>query len=252
MLAELRIELKADNKITYYQSSNFQGVIMEKIDTEYVATLHSLSLNPYSQHIEVADRIVWVIDTYTDEAYEKILVPLLGEDFNSFELTGKNIKIEVLGKELKKCQKKILTERFYNDASDRYINLDFITPTSFKSNEEYQLFPSLELIYKSLMNKYGSSGDMQMNDSDTLEEMLKNSRIVKYRLKSCVFPIEKVKIPGFMGTITIKIAGKQTIANYIRMLLEFGEYSGVGIKCSMGMGAMRIRKVEKEVDRRTD
>jgi CRISPR-associated endoribonuclease Cas6 len=32
------------------------------------------------------------------------------------------------------------------------------------------------------------------------------------------------------------------MARYLRLLLSFGEFSGVGIKTAMGMGAMRIRR----------
>ena len=33
--------------------------------------------------------------------------------------------------------------------------------------------------------------------------------------------------------------GSETIARYIRLLFHFGEFSGVGIKTGMGMGAIR-------------
>lgn len=35
------------------------------------------------------------------------------------------------------------------------------------------------------------------------------------------------------------------MANYIRLLCRFGEYSGVGIKTSMGMGAIQLHRREK-------
>ena len=40
--------------------------------------------------------------------------------------------------------------------------------------------------------------------------------------------------------ITIKLHGTDTMANFVNMLFEFGEYSGVGIKTSLGMGYMKI------------
>lgn len=51
MYAELRIELDPSVQISYQQSSNLQGVIMEQIDTEYAQKLHESKLNPYSQYL---------------------------------------------------------------------------------------------------------------------------------------------------------------------------------------------------------
>ena len=44
--------------------------------------------------------------------------------------------------------------------------------------------------------------------------------------------------------MTIRVSGTKTMANYAHLLLRFGEYSGVGIKTGMGMGA--VKRVEKE------
>ena len=81
-----------------------------------------------------------------------------------------------------------------------------------------------------------------MIDADTLEQLYTNAQIVRYDLKSVSFSLEGVKIPSFIGKITIKMNGTQTMANFARMLLEFGTYSGVGIKTSLGMGCMRLIK----------
>jgi len=64
--------------------------------------------------------------------------------------------------------------------------------------------------------------------------------VIRYDLKSVSFSLEGVKIPSFIGKITIKLHGTDTMANFVNMLFEFGEYSGVGIKTSLGMGYMKI------------
>ena len=91
------------------------------------------------------------------------------------------------------------------------------------------------------MNKYSSSSDsIEMFDQETLDQITEQSEIVNYNLKSVYFPMEGIKIPGFKGKITIKFSGSETMSKYIKMLVRFGEYSGVGIKTAMGMGAIRI------------
>jgi CRISPR-associated endoribonuclease Cas6 len=251
MLAELRMELDTQgNPIGYYQSSNLQGVIMEQIDSDYAQLLHTQSLNPYSQSISIEDgKAIWSVKTLNENAYHNIILPLKRDTFNKFIITKKDINVKILTKELTTKSKKALLEEFYNTPSDKNINIELTTPTAFKSGGRYIIMPDLRLIYQSLMNKYSASSDneMEMFDEDTLEQLVEHSEISRYRLKSTYFPIEGVKIPSFKGELGIRLHGTDTMARYARLLFEFGQYSGIGIKTAMGMGSYRL--IEK---RRTE
>lgn len=251
MLAELKIEIETDSvDFGYYQSSNMQGVLMENIDTSYASYLHEQRYNPYSQHLEMGDKKYWVIKTLKKEAYEQIILPLLDSDFQNFELKKKNIQIKVNKKELKIRPKKELLDRFYSNDISRIIQMELMTPTSFKSCGEYIIVPDLRLLYQNLMNKYSfSCEDMEMCDGDVLEELSSNSKIINYRLNSTFFEMERVKIPSFRGKMGIKINGTDTMAKYARLLMEFGEYAGIGIKTAIGMGAMKIVERSKQNER---
>ena len=82
--------------------------------------------------------------------------------------------------------------------------------------------------------------DESMIDEETLEQLCENSRVMRYDLKSVPFHLEGIKIPAFIGKITIKLTGTQTLANFAHLLLQFGTYSGIGIKTAIGMGAVKI------------
>lgn len=242
MLAELRMRLDAEKaEIGYYQSSNLQGILMERIESDYIEQLHVSGLKPYSQYIINGSQKEWVVNTLTQEAYQKIIYPLLDDDFTEFTIEKKNIHIKIQSKELKTIRKKEILDEFYSDTYDRYLNLAFLTPTSFKSGGVYVNMPDIRYIYQSLMNKYSAaSDDMDMYDEDTLEQLVNSSRIIRYKLRSALFPLEGVKIPSFMGEMCIKITGAPTMAKYARLLARFGEYSGVGIKTAIGMGGLQI------------
>jgi CRISPR-associated endoribonuclease Cas6 len=243
MLAELRMELETEeNQIGYYQSSNLQGVLMEQIDSDFALLLHTQSLNPYSQSVFWENgKTIWSIKTLNENAYQNIIIPLKNDTFNEFTIK-KNINVKILTKELTLKSKKELLEEFYNTPSDKNINIGFITPTAFKSNGRYVIMPDLRLIFQSLMNKYSASSDneLEMFDEDTLEQLVEHSEISRYRLKSTYFPIEGIKIPSFNGELGIRFHGTDTMARYARLLFKFGQYSGIGIKTSMGMGAYRL------------
>lgn len=83
-------------------------------------------------------------------------------------------------------------------------------------------------------------------DQDTLMQLVDNSAIVRYRLRSATFPMESIRIPGFIGEITIRVRGPQTMVNFVRMLLEFGSYAGVGMKTAIGMGNITFEECRKE------
>ena len=143
-------------------------------------------------------------------------------------------------KTIQMMEAKTLLDEFYDKKCSRYFEVYFLTPTAFKHDGNYIFYPDLSLIYGSLMRKYSAfSQQMTMEDKDTLEELCRSSEVVNYRLQTIPFPLEKINVTGFVGKIGIKVKGSETIARYIRLLFHFGEFSGVGIKTGMGMGAIR-------------
>lgn len=166
MLAQLRMKLEVDKEeFGYYQSSNMQGVLMERLESDYAEQMHISGLKPYSQYIVGGSQKEWVVNTLTKEAYQKIISPLLDRAFTEFMIEKKNMHIKILSKELKSLDKKELLDEFYSNTYDRYINLRFLTPTSFKSRELYINMPDSRFIYQSLMNKYSSAAEgMDMYD----------------------------------------------------------------------------------------
>ncbi len=248
MLARLRMKLRTDKAdFGYYQSSNMQGVLMERLEEAYVERLHESGLKPYSQYVMGNDQKEWIVNTLTREAYQKIILPLLDEKFTGFDIEKKGVHVDIQKKELETISQRELLEEFYSDEYDRYLNLELLTPTAFKSAGKYVIMPDLRLIYQSLMNKYSAvSNDMDMYDEETLEQLVNHSAIVQYRLKSTFFPLEGVKVPAFKGELCIKTTGASTMAKYARLMARFGEYSGLGIKTAIGMGALQMKVREKK------
>ena len=241
MYAELKMNLDS-TEITYQQSSNLQGVIMETIDTDYAAILHRNSTNPYSQCVvKKEDKTEWLIKTLTENAYQNIICPLT--KLENVEIKKKGLIIKPISRKVKIIESRELLQEFYEVPCSKYLEITFLTPTAFKRDGSYVFYPDLRLIYGSMMRKYSEiSSQINMIDEETLEEICQKSEIIKYRLQTVPFPVEKVNITGFVGTITIKIKGAETLARSIRMLLRFGEFSGVGIKTAMGMGAIQCRR----------
>ena len=237
MPAELRIT--TDTDIKYYQSSNLQGIMMKQISGGYADYLHSLRYNPYSISVEKIDgRMQWCIKTLDDEAYDNIIEPLLDNSFQHFIIYNGNIDVHIK-------DKNVICKSF-NDINDELpsgntLRIRIATPMAFKSDGRYICMPELDLIYQSLINKYNAVCKVESSDASRLIEALSSAtNILKYDIHSEKFPLERQRISGCVGEMIVSINADEELTKLAKYLLYFGEFSGIGIKCSMGMGAIRI------------
>ena len=242
MFSKLKLEISSLEPITYQKASAFQGVLFEYVDREYVDMLHTHNLHPYSQYLLSENgKIYWVINTLNEESYEKIIRVLLSDDFTNFSLKSGNVDVTVINKEVETVAKSNLIYELNNVHSERYFDIRMISPMTFKQKGIYICYPDIRLIFQSIMNKYSAiSEDMIMFDEDTLNQITDSSIITKYNLRSTVFSMESITIPGAIGNMRIKVNGPEVMARYVRLLFRFSEYSGIGAKTGLGMGAVNV------------
>lgn len=249
MLAELSmmLDFQRDHDFNFNKASLLHGVIMETVDSSYADILHGNSMNPFSMHLEKRDgKYIWIVSTVNSDAYDNIIGRMLKSDFNGFHLKHNDVQIKILNKKLKTKEKAKLINDFYEKTAEKYFTIHFLSPTSFKSNGNYIFYPEVQLIFQNLMNKYSACSDKEtLKDEETLEQIVKNTKIIKYNLQSVSFSLEGIRIPAFVGKITLKVDGSEAMQRFVRLLLEYSEYSGIGIKCSLGMGAVRLEKEDK-------
>lgn len=245
MYAQLQLQLSHCN-FGWWKGSALQGVLFEHIDFDYADRLHTFNLHPYSQYLyKTQEKVVWVINTLNDESYEKIIDPLLKSNFSGFKLKQGNEDVEISEKIcIRKGERELLNE-FYQKPAERHFSVEIATPAAFKHAGAYTILPEPWLFFQSLMNKYSAASEtVDLMDEKTLEELDTKAVISRYRLHSAYYPLEGIKIPGFAGEMDFYIRGTETMARFVRLLLNFGEFSGIGVKTAMGMGA--IRRIRKE------
>lgn len=243
MLSSLKITLdNKDRDITTNTSSVFHGFMMEKVEPDYATRLHQSGLNPYSQYISYEkDKTIWTINTLNEEAGRRIIDILADENLKEIFLTSKNKNYSILDKQLKKKTYQQLLEEAYFTEGSRYIPIRFLSPVAFKSEGRYVFFPDLKLVFKSLINRYDQfSTESSISDDEILGQIQENTEIIRYTLKSTFFYLEGIKVPAFYGQLTLKVNGPQMLVNLVNLIMSYGEYSGIGIKTALGMGAMVI------------
>ena len=255
MLTRLEIKMEPCQELRVNASSLLQGVLMEQIDSDYAEYLHSLEMNPYTQHLEWREgEPVWILTTVTEEAENQILQPLLSADFKRIYVKHKDMELAVREKAVKQVMYRDLLQQTYFGSCGRTLEIEFVTPTAFKTGGRYQFYPTITHIFQSLARKHdGVRTDTEIFSEELMQEVDEKLEVTGYRLRSTRFHLEGVKIPAFLGTLRIRIHGPQQFVNLIHFLLQFGTYSGVGIKSSIGMGAIRVvevqRRKETEIER---
>lgn len=250
MLSKLCVNLKneSDKRITLNMSSVFHGALMEILGEETASWLHEGQMNPYTQYIQYdEDSIQWIISTMTAEAHQRILIPVMSFSGSQILLSYHDIPLKIIDKKHILFEKdEFLQSQYFRDY-ERYFTIRFITPVSFKSKGKYMNYPTVHWLFQSLMHKHDFvDEDNQIYDEEVLETLEQKCYISQYRLRSTFFSVEGVKIPSFLGSITICVRGNQSLINLVNYLLMFGEYSGVGIKASMGMGAIQVEHKERK------
>ena len=233
--------LKEDKDLSYQMGTLFHGALMELLPKEISDELHTPRVHPYAQYIDRRQgRWYWVVTALTAELSREIIYNTLVTG-RGIELKKPDVKISFEEKKLKEITYETMTERMYTKTAGRYIQLQFITPTAFKQQGNYLFYPDIRSMYISLLNKYGAAQPSQnVRDEDLLGELTSNTRIIRYDLRSVSFHIEGGKVPAFIGSVTLKIGGNNTLRSFADFLFHFGEYSGIGIKSGLGMGAVRI------------
>ena len=246
MIKQYRLKLKAENEtvLTAISGYNMYGVLTELIASDYATILHENGINPISQYIQpnLNDKSIdWVVNLLSKEAANQV-APVL-ENNNCYQINSCNCKLTVKDISITVIPSvEALLERARALPDVAKPSLDFISSTSFKSNGDYLLFPSVEHIIRNLVNRWNSYSQLYpIDDEDAITSLIQSIKIAGYRLQSSYYRLKGTKIPGFKGEVRFSTRMSVPIAELFKILLYFSEYSGIGIKTSLGMGATKIK-----------
>ena len=240
---EFDIHLDTGQKIVQSLGNVLHSVIMSCISTEYATFLHTTQIPPYHQYVyydKERHTSVWRIAALSAESINKLITPLWNI-FSSIRLTQKNGSLIIDDRRVVlETDYASIAQSFLGDVKQyKKLDLTFMTPTSFKVNQAYAIFPDIEKIMRSFLKKWNafSSSDVY-DDEELFQAMCDNIYVAEYRMRLQKFYLEKTKIPGFQGNYTLICKRNMILSNLAAMLCYYGSIAGCGIKVALGMGAM--------------
>lgn len=224
--------------------SILHGAMMEIISPDTARDYHTMNLRPYSQCI-YWDRerscAVWRIGMLTEGARKSILEPLL--DVDELYLRQKNIRLRLE-------TWKIIRETNYADLAASFIkgrnapsgvDMSLLTSTSFKQGGRYVILPDTRLIFQSLIMRWNAFSDTgSLDDAELFKQMVEHCSLSRYRIHSQPYSVDGHTIYGFAGSMRYHLSGYDMMRRISGLLMAFAEFSGIGIKTALGMGAVHI------------
>ncbi len=145
---------------------------------------------------------------------------------------------------------RVLAERSENDeadyvqlvdeASDKpFISFSFTSPTSFKRTGGYFTpLPQPELVFSSLLDRWNAFAPFRL--PETLYDTMHAEIVIDHtNIQTEILTFAKGQkgiIPGFTGRVTYRLLCRPAERRYLHALAQFAQYSGVGVKTTVGMG----------------
>ncbi|MBM6926833.1 CRISPR-associated endoribonuclease Cas6 [Pseudoflavonifractor phocaeensis] len=217
------------------------SALNESVSPEMAEIWHQQISIPFSQYFypeRERNRARWNITVFSEEA-ENVLLPVL-EQRQALFLREPACSLPL----------RIIEKRAFPSGSDfldcaaaledrRRHTIQFWTPTAFKHNETYQIFPDIHQMLQSLVRRWNQlMPEYPLLDEDALRMLETQIWIQDYRLQSRRFDLKGHRVPGFIGTIWVRNRLPAPLLEVWKVLLLFGVYAGVGIKTALGMGGI--------------
>jgi CRISPR-associated endoribonuclease Cas6 len=121
------------------------------------------------------------------------------------------------------------------------LELEFITPTSFKQKDCIQTFPLPELVFGSLLRRWNvfAPEDLRFDEIDW------KGMIARYEMHSSAMKMHSDELGG-QGWVKYHFADSEQLA-IATVLAHFATFAGVGRKTTMGMGQAHLRSKSSAV-----
>lgn len=216
--------------------------LLEQLPQEAAHGLHEAGARGISQHLQYQKTegvYLWTVNILDDDV-KSLLRPVLDG------LEQVSIEQQVFPIVSRESRQVTLESLLAHGVTTNRATIFFCTPTAFRQNGRYAIYPQERLILQSLMLRWNDAFPMcPLRDEDAFNAMLAGIHIVDYQLRTSRFFLKGVRIPGFIGHCTLEAKLAPPLLEIWNTLLSFAEYAGIGIKTGIGMGGVRTTSLSR-------
>ena len=241
-MTQFRILICSDYSLVSDSGSIMHGILMDLLPQPWPARLHETGLKPFSQWVESQSggKVVWHIGVL-DEELASVLRNSLVLNTSIYCKHTRN-EIRFLSTEARDLSlQEYLNDFVLAEEPDQDIRLFFKTATAHKSQGEYVILPSVELIARSLQKRFGQiDPECILADDEVVGHIIDNTKLIRYKLESTPYNLEGTRVFGYTGSLNLRFQGETTLKRLSTALFCMAGWSGVGIKTALGMGGCKV------------
>lgn len=225
-----------------YSAYWLYSLLVKCVSPEFANQLHEPTFTPFTQYVTRTlnpNEVIWRINLFGENTIKEI--SSLIDAWDQLQIERLQSPVTIIKKDaiLFNNVDEMLLPR---QEQKTFYTMHFGTPTTFKSEGEYMLFPSSRLILQSLLNKWNALyPELSMRDEDAVQMLNNGIRIRNYKLHSTQYPLSGLKLPGFLGYVELQVRLSEPLHELWHLLYSISPYTGVGIKTALGMGAVMIK-----------
>ena len=246
-MRQLRIPVSSTGELNTDSGSVMHGIIMDLLPEPWPDKLHQDGRQPFSQWLETDDRHepVWHINILDDELAELMTGLIRDRD----KLYCKHFHTDIIIKELEIKEQSLheyLTSFIMKENVPERYRIFFRTPTAHKSQGEYTILPTINMIAGNLQKRFEQMDpECLIADPEIGQQITDNNKLIRYKLESRPFNLEGTKVFGYTGFMDIRFQGEDMLRKLSAALFSIAEWTGIGIKTALGMGGCRIINLDK-------
>ncbi|NEQ99564.1 MAG: CRISPR system precrRNA processing endoribonuclease RAMP protein Cas6 [Cyanothece sp. SIO2G6] len=119
-----------------------------------------------------------------------------------------------------------------------FLDLQFLTPTSFAQGRAYLPLPVPTLLFRSWIERWNHFAPVYLGSDELVEYLGEAIALNRHNIRTHSFKVYKGKMTGFQGTVRLNVMrfADPLLANVANLLAHYAQFSGTGMKTRVGMG----------------
>jgi|GEM_PF-640713 len=252
MISKFKISLKVESgSVQYNLGYQLYGALMERLPPNMCELLHRDGIAPLSQcfvYDRRAEEYCWQICAFDGILAESIRNVLQQQSTIRIESEGIHFSIQDIATERIASARELMLQAKEAFENASLIQVKFVTPTSFKQNGQYVLYPTVQMMVGNLVHKWNAlNSDMVIEDEYAVNQIMEGLSIHSYKLQSANFTMKGIRVSGFVGEVLLKPRLSEPLLEIAKLLFYFANYSGIGIKSTLGMGGASTAAIKARV-----